>query len=72
MRECQDYPTRKMADRLGRLFFKCSRWVAKRTTLHSEVGVEWRMDKDIVARMAAEDRLWLKFTAFCTSVMKSR
>lgn len=29
-------------------------------------------DNDIVARMAAEDRTWLKFTKFYNRVMKSR
>lgn len=54
------------------VLFKCSRWVVEGTSLESEVGIEWRMDMDIIARMAAEDRLWLKFAAFCTRVMKSR
>lgn len=54
------------------VLFKCSRWVVKRTALESEVGVDWKMNNDIVARMVAEDHLWLKFSVFCNRVMKSR
>ena len=45
--------------------------MTERTALESEARVEWRMDNDIVARMTAEDRTWLKFTTFCNRVMKS-
>ena len=43
--------------------FKCSKWMVERTALKSEVGLEWKM---------GIDRLWLRFTVFCTRSMKSR
>lgn len=42
----------------------------EKTALESEMGVEIKLDNDIVVRMAAKDRLWQSFTTFCTRVMK--
>lgn len=45
----------------------------ERTALESEMGIEIKLDNDIVVRMAAEDQLWQSFITFCTLVtIKSR
>lgn len=43
----------------------------ERTALESEMGIEIKLDNDIVVRMAAEDQLWQSFITFCTRSIKS-
>jgi hypothetical protein len=54
------------------VLFKCSRWVVERVALETEVGVEFKLENNIVERMVGDDGLWQCFTRFCTRVMMVR
>jgi hypothetical protein len=44
----------------------------ERAALETEVGVEFKLNNDMVERMTGEDGLWQSFTRFCIRVMKIR
>lgn len=56
------------SDDAEHVLFKCARWIS----LETDLGIEWSMDTNIVARLTAEDRLWQKFSDLCTRTMNAR
>ena len=62
--DCGDDP-----DDAEHVLFKCPRWMEERASLEIDLGIEWSMEVDIVARMAEDDRSWQKFSEFCMRAM---
>ncbi|XP_050494932.1 uncharacterized protein LOC126876090 [Bombus huntii] len=54
------------------VLFWCPRWTGERAELEAEIGEECRIENRIVEKLAAEERLWLKFSNVCTTVMTNR
>lgn len=40
--------------------------------LEAEIGEDFKLENRVVEKMAAEERLWIRFYNFCTKAMKCR
>lgn len=53
------------------VLFKCPRWPVERAALETVSGMDMKIDNDVIKKVASDDRLWQRFTRFCTKVMKA-